>query len=454
MATWLDPALDYVSHWLDHQQRQTELPGCVVAVAERGQLRFERAFGLADLRNGEALTPRHRFRVASHSKSFTAAGILKLREQGKLRLDDPVGWHVEGLHPEVAAATLTQLLSHSAGLVRDGTDAGQWADRRPFLDAAELRADLAGGPTIPGGTRLKYSNHGYGLLGLVIEAVTGETYRGWIQREIVEAAGLGETEPDMPASAPAPFTRGHSGKLPLGRRVVIPGENPTDALAAATGFVSTAADLARFFGLLDPETETGLLTPASRRELIRSQWDEAHSSLKRRYGLGIISGELGDWPWFGHSGGFQGYITRTLTLPRQGLTISILTNASDGPAQGWGDGIVRILQQFAKHGAPSDKVADWAGRWWSLWAALDLVALGDKVIAALPGQMNPFQDASEIEVTGPDEGRIALAGSFANHGETVRRERGANGSVSAVRLGGGTLLPEAALAAELTERYR
>ena len=454
MAIWLDAALDYIPLWLEHQQRLTELPGCVLAVAERGQLRFERAFGVADLGSGEALTPRHRFRVASHSKSFTAAGILKLREQGKLRLDDPVGWHVKNLHPEVAAATLSQLLSHSAGLVRDGADAGQWIDRRPFLNEAELRADLAGGLTIPAATRLKYSNHGYGLLGLVIGAVTGETYRDWIRREIVAAAGLAETEPDMPAGGAAPFTRGHSGKLPLGRRIVIPGENPTNALASATGFVSTAADLARFFSQLDPEAETSLLSSASRREMIRSQWSEAHSVLKRRYGLGTISGEIGDWSWFGHSGGFQGYITRTLTLPGRGLTVSILTNAVDGPAQGWGDSIVRILQEFARHGAPTDKVADWTGRWWSLWTAFDLVALGDKVVAALPGQMNPFQDASEIEVIGPDEGRIALAGSFGHHGEPVRRARGADGAVSTLRLGGGIYLPEAALAAELAERYR
>src|SRR3984957_17754280 len=114
MPSWLDAALDYIPHWLDYQMRQSEQPGCVIAVVQEGELILERAFGSADLRRGVALTPRHRFRVASHPKSFTAAAILKLREEGRLRLDDPVGRHVEGLHPEVAAATLTQPLSHSA----------------------------------------------------------------------------------------------------------------------------------------------------------------------------------------------------------------------------------------------------------------------------------------------------------------------------------------------------
>jgi len=453
MATWLDAALDYIPHWLDYQMRQSEQPGCVIAVVQDGELRLDRAFGVADLGRGTALTPRHRFRVASHSKSFTAAGLLKLREQGRLRLDDPVGQHVGGLHPAVAAATIAQLLSHTAGLVRDGADIGQWVDRRPFLDADEIRADLADGPVIAANTRLKYSNHGYGVLGFVIEALTGEAYRDWIRREVVAPAGLAETEPDMPLGPTAPFARGHGSKLPLGRRVVIPGDNPTNALAPATGFVSTASDLARFFNQLVPEAETSLLSVASRREMIRGQWPEEHSSLRRHYGLGIISGKLGKWSWFGHSGGFQGYITRTLTVPAQRLTVSVLTNAVDGPAQNWAEGVLHILQRFAKDGAPSAGLADWRGRWWGLWGAVDLVAAGDRVLVATPNLANPLLDASEIAITDGDEGRIVLAASFAHHGELARLERGPDGSVAALRLGGGRLLPEPELAAELAARY-
>src|SRR5207247_5734484 len=164
-----------------------------------------------------------RFRVASHSKSFAAAGIMKLRDKGRLRLDDEAGRYVDDLDPAVAKTTIAQLLSHSSGLVRDGPDAGQWQDRRPFLGASELRADLAAAPVIAANTRFKYSNHGFGLAGMVIEAITGEPYRDWIKREIVEAVGLAETEPDMPIPGNAPMARGHSAKLPAGRRFGIPG---------------------------------------------------------------------------------------------------------------------------------------------------------------------------------------------------------------------------------------
>ena len=89
MLDWLDAAVRYAESWLDYQMRATELPGCVLAVVAGGALVRERAFGVADLETAEALTPRHRFRVASHSKTFTAAGIFRLHEAGKLHLDGP-----------------------------------------------------------------------------------------------------------------------------------------------------------------------------------------------------------------------------------------------------------------------------------------------------------------------------------------------------------------------------
>src|SRR5690349_3561617 len=139
MDQWLTPALEYVPQWLAFQMRLSEQPGCIIAVAHRDQIVLEQAFGSADLSKNETLTPRHRFRIASHSKSFTAAGIMKLRERGRIKLDDPVGRYVTGLHRQVAEATIGQILSHSAGLTRDGHDAGYFSDRRPFPTETELR---------------------------------------------------------------------------------------------------------------------------------------------------------------------------------------------------------------------------------------------------------------------------------------------------------------------------
>ena len=297
----------------------------------------------------------------------------------------------------------------------------------------------------------------YGLVGLAIEAITGEPYNDWIAREIVAASGLRETAPDAPIAARTPFARGHSAKHPVGRRVVIPAGMSTRALSAATGFVSTAGDLARFFASLQPEAKTSVLSVAGRRELNRRQWKDEHSSIMRWYGLGTICGTLVDWDWCGHSGGFPGTITRTVSVAAQGLTVSVLTNAADGLSHGWLEGVLHILRAHALRGAPSRKVAPWAGRWWNLWGAVDLVPVNGRVLVANPSLLNPMQDASEIEVAGrrdgASHGRIVLAGGYMSHGEPARLVFDARGKPKQFWLGGTQFLREAKVAKELARRY-
>jgi CubicO group peptidase (beta-lactamase class C family) len=292
----LRAAIDYIAFWIGFQLRASQQPGCVVAIAFKDKVLLDQAFGVADLSTGEKLTPRHRFRVASHSKSFTAAGVMKLREQGKLKLDDPIGDYVAKLNPGVARATIGQVLSHSAGITRDGRDSGQYDGRRPYLNAGEVMADLAADPVIEPNSRFKYSNHGFALLGLMIEAITGEPYAGWIKREIVDPAGLKETTPDMPIPKGTRFARGHSTKLLLGERTIFPGDYTENAITPAGGFVATASDLCRYFAQLSPRAERSILSVSSRREMTRRHWRNAHSAGEEYYGLGIVSGALILWP--------------------------------------------------------------------------------------------------------------------------------------------------------------
>lgn len=453
MDGWLKSALEYVAQWLDFQMRMSEQPGCGIAIAHRERVVFERAFGHADLSTGETLTLRHRFRIASHSKSFTAAGILKLRERGTLRLDDPVGTFIEGLSPDVSRATIGQLLSHSAGLTRDGSDAEQFNDRRPFLSDEEVMETLQAPPLIETNTRFKYSNIGYALLGKVLEALTGEPYTSWIAREIVAPAGLAETQPDMPLPAAAPFARGHTGKIVTGRRLIVPGDFATRSLAPAGGFVSTAADTACFFAQMSPAAKKSVLSVVSRREMTRRHWRIPGSDIDLYYGLGTMSGSIDGWDWFGHSGGLQGYASHTCAFPDQHLTVSVLTNSIGGWAQPWVAGVVHILQAFKRHGAPSEKVADWNGRWWHIWGAVDLVPLGERVVLAAPGAPAPLQNRSLVRVTSRNWGRLESGDGFGNFGEPVRRVRRKSEQVSELWVGGIKLIPEEVLAAEMQTRY-
>src|ERR1700730_4147814 len=260
MDRWLQSALGYIPEWLGYQSHMSKRPGCVIAIAQRGRIILERAFGEANLATGEKMTPRHRFRVASQSKSFTAAGVLKLREQKKLKLDDQIGDYVDGLHAGIARATIGQVLSHSAGLVRDGSDRVFFPDGRPFSDLCEVREIFKGPPIVEPNSRFKYSNQGFALLGIVIARINGETYASFIKREIIDAVGLNEPSPDMPIPKGTPFATGYSSDLPLGRRVPFPGRYTLNAMTPAGGFVSTAHDLALFFNQLSPRAANSVLT--------------------------------------------------------------------------------------------------------------------------------------------------------------------------------------------------
>ncbi len=183
MTEDLAAGLDYLDRWLGFQMRASQRPGCAIAVVQDGAVVLERAYGFADLEGQVPLTPRHRMRAASHTKSFTAAGILKLREAGKIGLDDPVGDYVKGLHPDVAQASIEQLLSHSAGLTRDGVDDGQFDGRRSFLSAEELMAELSVPPAIEASTRFKYSTTATGCLAWSSrQSPANPTRPGWSAR--------------------------------------------------------------------------------------------------------------------------------------------------------------------------------------------------------------------------------------------------------------------------------
>jgi D-alanyl-D-alanine carboxypeptidase len=453
MSEWLPPALAAAGRWLEYQQRASRLPGLQFAVAHRGQKVAEAALGLRSRSSGEPLATDTRLRVASHSKTFTAVGIMRLVESGRLRLDDKAGSYVAGLHTDTAETTIAQLLTHTAGLTRDGDDAGQWQMRRPFLDATELRQALAESPVIGANTRFKYSNHGFGLLGLIIEQITGEPYAGWIAREVVARTALTQTLPDGPLPPHVPLASGHGVAALLGEPFEIDIGGSTGALASATGFVSTASDLVQFYGLLAPDAADTLLAQSSRREMTRRHWRVPDMTAERHYGLGLMHGGDGEWAWFGHGGAFPGCLSHTSVVPAQGLAISIIVNTVDMSPLPLVDGVISILRACALNGAATTVTSTWSGRFWSIWGAVDLLPVGDRVLVTQPAQSSPLLDAVELIDVGETAARIGKAHGFSSHGEAARLELDADGRPVALWLGGSRLLPEAVMASEVRQRF-
>ena len=171
-------AAPYLESWLEHQRRRLRVPGVQAAVRVGGRLVLDTALGVADLGTGAPLTPGHLFRIASHSKTFTATAVLQLVEAGRLRLDDPIAAHVPALAGTgLAEVTVRELLGHQGGVVRDGRDNDHWQLLQPFPDVDRLTGIAVDEGTVLGrNEHFKYSNIGYSLLGLAVEEVTGTTY--------------------------------------------------------------------------------------------------------------------------------------------------------------------------------------------------------------------------------------------------------------------------------------
>ena len=169
--------------WAEGQLRFRGYPGMAVGVVSDQRLVWAKGFGLANIAGQVPMTPQTKFRMASHSKLFTATAIMQLREQGKLRLDDPVSRHlpwfaVKATESDDPPITIEELLTHSSGLPREAGDHWTTFDfpTREALKALMPNRQAAFAPEI----RWKYSNLAYTLAGLIVEQVSGDTWAGYV----------------------------------------------------------------------------------------------------------------------------------------------------------------------------------------------------------------------------------------------------------------------------------
>ena len=419
----LDQAtLATVDRWLAYRVWHSRTPGAQVAIGHRGKLLLSRAYGYADLENRQPMRTDHLFRVASHSKTFTATLILQLVEREGLALDDRLRDHLpEAAEAEIGDTRIRELLEHTAGALRDGADGDFWQFTRPFPDRTELLAMVS---TVkrPPGELFAYSNLGYGLLGAVIESVTGERFGDAVRRQIVEPLGLTDTagtyRPDRADDYAVAYSSLATG---LRRHRIDPVD--TRALDAATGVTSNAEDLVSYFSA-HTLGDSRLITDRSKRLMQRT----ANLSDPRRpegpgYGLGMATETFGDHRTVGHGGGFPGYITRTLVDADDGLVVTALTNAIDGPASQLAAGVLKLVDDARSHPPEGPgfgpEVLAHTGRWQNLWSVVDIGVLGGRLLAIDPTRWEPVEDVDELEVVAPGRFRIAAGGGYGSVGEPV-----------------------------------
>jgi CubicO group peptidase (beta-lactamase class C family) len=322
------------SAWLEGQIAIRGLPGAVVGVVSDQDLVWAKGFGHADVDAGRPMETDTRFRMASHSKLFTATAIMQLREEGKVRLDDPVTDYLPWFNfrkasPDDPPVTIEHLLTHGSGLPREAGP--HWSDL-DFPTAGEVRELMSDrrAPFSPE-FRWKYSNLAYTVAGMVIEEISRMSWADYLQKNIFDPLGMSASSVDREDPKMA---TGYGIRMPDGSRQVFPFVDAR-GMAAATGLTSTVEDMARF---VSAQFRTGarggdrILSTASLREMHRVRMLE--TTWTRGQGIGFAVRRNDDKLYVGHGGGYPGYTTNTTIQLDSKVGVIVLTNTNDSnPSQ-------------------------------------------------------------------------------------------------------------------------
>lgn len=292
-------------------------PGVVAVIAKGDTIVFRGATGLANIELSVPLDADQVFRIASVTKMFTAATVLKLAEMGKLSLDDKLATYLSDI-PNAANITLRELLNHTAG-VSDKTKDPQPGFMKRDVDTATLVGEIRKRtPTFAPGTQQQYSNGGYILLGAVIEKVTGEPWHVAMTRLLLEPLGLqhiryGDNAVVMPRRVAGYTTDNPAHQVNNASFISM------SIPAAAGGLVATADELLRWMRAL---THGRVISAQDFQRMITP----AMPGAAHPYGMGMYLWRVRGSDMVGHTGQIDGFCSAVAYLPKQDVTVIVLAN--------------------------------------------------------------------------------------------------------------------------------
>ena len=331
------------------------IPGGAVTVVQGGEVVFARGFGLRDVAAGEAATPDTIFGIASLTKSFTALALLILEAEGKLELQAPLRTYLPtfrypGLgHDDGADVTLSHAASHTSGVPplpsliyalrpsQLGDPSERYSRGYPegvptLQSSADLLAFLAAQtepPVALPGHLMSYQNDVYGLLGAVIETVSGVPYAEFIETQILAPLGMTRSTFDLTAAETLGNVTTLYAEDPQGKVYASPQWEQAPA-HLATGFLKASAhDLGRYLNFL--------LAPAAKlpisAERLQQLWTpRAWCAPQTSYGLGLmVRPNYHGVTLIRHGGGLKGVSSHLGFVPEHNLGVAVLSNLEDKP---------------------------------------------------------------------------------------------------------------------------
>ena len=354
-----------------YAERQ-QLPGAVLGIIVDGELVWVKAIGVRETKDKSPVTPETDFRIASMTKSFTAMAILKLRDEGKLSLDEPVARYVPAMadlpYPtkDSPAITIRHLLTHSEGFPEDNP----WGDRQLAQTTETMRAWIRAGipfSTAPG-TAFEYSNFGFAILGQVVAKASGRPYSDYVRDNILRPLGMNSSTFEMSAVPRDQIALGYRSENNTWKDEPILADGSFGAMG---GLWTNARDLARYVAFLmsafppRDEPDNGPIKRSSAREMqqvgrfqpggaFRGVVDGPLQFSAGGYGYGLgVSQDCRFAHTVGHGGGLPGYGSLMRWLPEHGVGLIAMSNRTYG---GFGGLFNDILMAMHKTGALQPRV--------------------------------------------------------------------------------------------------
>lgn len=327
------------------QYTESEVPGLQYIVVDAEGIIFEFAGGLADIQNQKTMTLDTTLMAYSMTKTYTAVAILQLAEEGKIRLDDPIDWHLPNHLYGGHSITIRHLLEHTSGL--PNPIPLRWvhlADQSAGFDEdAALAQVVAENPKLSfePGRKYAYSNIGYWLLGKIVERVSGQSYTDYVRTNIIRPLGLSSQEMDFVIPDPARHANGYLAKhslMNLMKGFVTDskywGEYEGKWLRlrshhlngpAFGGLVGTARSFGR---LLQDQlrTKSVLLGPETKRLLETQQTNGRGKRIPMTLGWHV--GDLNGTAYFFKEGGGGGFHSEMRLYPAKGIASVVMVNST------------------------------------------------------------------------------------------------------------------------------
>lgn len=338
-----------------------------VLVADGDRVLLERGYGWADRDARVPADAGTAFGIASVTKQFTAAAILRLQEQGRLRVTDSIGRFFPGVPADKQAITLHHLLTHSSGLPREVEELPRPGMPLPSADEY-LRAIMAERLRAQPGAPYHYSNLGYRLLAMVVERASGMPYERYLREQLWAPVGMERTGFALPVFPPGVLAHGYAlnDEGTALDRVLPPGAAGTAAHLGQGGLVSTVGDLFRWTRALD----TGRVLADSSRRLLVTPHVPEDSTGASHYGYGwVVLTTPRDTRLVTHNGNDEVFYAEVRRYLDEGVTLVFLTNQNDGLAKA----VLRAFPRLvfgetadtlpATVAVPADALARYAGEY-------------------------------------------------------------------------------------------